>query len=60
MAEPKLPPTIEIDEAAQMWTKFYGELAGEEALFRAFLAECELNRAQARFWVRVYEKVSEK
>ncbi len=46
------------EEAVTVLRQAYAELAGEEALFRALLAERDLNRKSARFWIGVYAKVS--
>lgn len=45
------------EEAARGLVQVYADLAGEEALFRALLAERDLKHEQARFWVGVYGKV---
>jgi len=45
-------------EAARVLAQCYAERAGEEALFRALIAERDLNSPQARFWIRVYERLS--
>ncbi len=42
------------EDAADAFRYAFGDLAGEEALFRAFLAECELQTERAGFWVAVY------
>ena len=46
------------DDAANVLARAYGDLAGEEALFRAFLAERDLRRDLARFWLDVYGRLS--
>ncbi len=45
------------EEAADAFRHAFGALAGEEALFRAFLAECELETERARFWLDVYGRL---
>ena len=44
-------------DAAEVLQHAYGELAGEEALFRAFLAERDLEPERAGFWVNVYGRL---
>lgn len=46
--------------AATALMRCYRERAGEEALFRALLAERDLNAEKARFWIGVYGHVAEK
>ena len=48
---------VSIGEAAQVLAHSYANRAGEEALFRALLAERDLNEAGASFWMRVYERL---
>ena len=40
--------------ARGLLVKYLGARAGAEALFHAFLAERNLNRPAARFWIGVY------
>lgn len=42
------------EQATTVLLSSYGELAGAEALLRAFLAERDCNRAAAFFWVTVH------
>ena len=51
--ESVIPP----DEAALVLSRAYAWLAGEEALFRALLAERNLDSEKARYWIGVYEKL---
>jgi hypothetical protein len=34
--------------------------AGAEALFRAFLAECDNDRLAVRFWIEAFQSIAEK
>ena len=45
------------ERAAQVLIQSYAELAGEEALFRALLAERDRDRQKARFWIGVYGRL---
>jgi hypothetical protein len=51
------PPDLPPDEAALVLSRAYAWLAGEEALFRALLAERNLDPEKARFWIGVYERL---
>jgi hypothetical protein len=44
-------------EARTVLVECYAEEAAAEALLRAFLAERDLRREQARFWVAVYDLI---
>ena len=48
-----LPPS----EARAVLVECYAEQAGTEALLRAFLAERDRQRDDARFWVAVYDLI---
>ena len=48
---------ISIGDAAQVLAHSYANRAGEEALFRALLAERDMNEVCACFWMRVYDRL---
>ena len=43
--------------SCRVLSRAYAWLAGEEALFRALLAERNLDPEKARYWIGVYEKL---
>lgn len=45
-------------EAVRVLADCYWEGAGAEVLLRAFLAERDMNRHNVRFWLRVYDSLS--
>ena len=45
------------DRTAAIVPKSYGERAGEEVLFRALLAERDMDIARAEFWLDVYAEL---
>ena len=45
------------DEAAEVLMQSYADTAGEEALFRALLAERDRDRQTVRFWITVYQRL---
>jgi hypothetical protein len=45
-------------EAGRVVAMAYGDNAGAEVLLRAFLGERDCNRAAARFWITVYERLA--
>jgi hypothetical protein len=50
--------TLDPAEAGRVVAMAYGENAGAEALLRAFLGERDCNRAAARFWIAVYDRLA--
>lgn len=49
--------TTRPEDAADVLLRTYGELAGEEVLFLAFLAERQLKPDKAFFWLDVYGRL---
>ena len=50
--------TLWPEQVANILLQSYSDAAGEEALFRALLAERDRNGQKARYWIRVYERLS--
>ena len=57
MAE-RVPPTFDL-QGARDSMKWWGDQAGAETLFRAFLAEYDGRRTLVRLWLDVYRQIVE-
>lgn len=55
--ESSLWRSLSPNEAASVLLRVHETQAGEEALFRAFLAERDMESLRAGFWVQVYRLI---
>lgn len=49
---------LDSEDTARALSYSYGPRAGEEALFRALLAERDQDGARTRFWIGVWGRIS--